>query len=97
MKPKDEPIPTPADVTGIIMPNRWGKNGRIIEIAIYTDAEEVYGVVHDRLAHEIMMNFMHKRIAVQGRINERLDGNMTIAIQKFRVQEEIVDDEKKRQ
>ena len=95
MKPKDEPIPTPADVTGIIMPNRWDKNGRVIEIAIYTDAEEVYGVVHNSLAHEITMYFMHKRITVQGRITERLDGNMTIAIQEFNVLEKIVDDKKK--
>ena len=92
MKPKDETIPTPADVTGVIMPNRWDNNGRIIEIAIYTGAEEVYRVEPNRLAHEIMMNFMHKRIAVQGRITERLDGNMTIAIQKFSVLEEIVDE-----
>lgn len=91
MKPKDETIPTPADVTGIIMPNRWDNNGRIIEIAIYTGAEEVYRVEPNRLAHEIMMNFMHKRIAVQGRITERLDGDMTIAIQKFSVLEEIVE------
>jgi len=41
------------------------------------------------------MNFMHKRITVQGRITERLDGNMTIAIQEFNVLEEIVDDKKK--
>ena len=96
MKPKDETIPTPADVTGVIMPNRWDNNGRIIEIAIYTGAEEVYRVEPNRLAHEIMMNFMHKRIAVQGRITERLDGNMTIAIQKFSVLEEIVDDDVKK-
>lgn len=91
MKPKDETIPTPADVTGIIMPNRWDNNGRIIEIAIYTSAEDVYRVEPNRLAHKLMMNFMHKRIAVQGRITERLDGNMTIAIQKFSVLEEIVE------
>jgi len=95
MKPTGKPISTAADVTGIILPYSWDKNGRILEIAIYTGAEEVYGVVPNSLAHEIMMNFMHKRIAVQGRITERLDGNMTIAIQKFSVLEEIVDDKKR--
>ena len=95
MKPTGKPISTPADVTGIILPYGWDKNGRIIEIAIYTSVEEVYRVVHNSLAHEITMNFMYKRIAVQGRINERLVGNMTIAIQKFSVPEEIFDDEKK--
>ena len=56
MKPTDKPVSTPADVTGIILPNRWDKNGRVIEIAIYTGSEEVYGVVHNSLAHQIMMN-----------------------------------------
>ena len=95
MKPTGKPISTPANVTGIIMPNRWDYNGRINEIAIYTGTEEVYRVEPSRLAHEIMMNFMHKRIAAQGQISERLDGKMTIAIQEFSVSEEIVDDEKK--
>ncbi|MGB5747047.1 MAG: hypothetical protein WBM69_08710 [Desulfobacterales bacterium] len=83
MKPTGNPISTPADVTGIIMPNSWDKNGRIIEIAVYTSTEEIYRVVHNSLAQEMMMNFMHRRIAAQGQISERLDGSMTIAIQKF--------------
>jgi len=95
MKPTVKPIPTPADVTGIIMPHNWDINGRIVEIAIYTATEEVYRVEHNRLAHQIMMNFLHRRIAVQGQISKPLDGNMTIAIQKFSVLEEIVDDVEK--
>ena len=91
MKPKDEPIPIPAVVTGIIMPNLWDYNGRINEIAIYNGTEEVYRVEPIRLAQELMMNFMHKRLAVQGQINEHPDGNMTIAIQKFSAPEEKVE------
>ena len=91
MKPTGKPISTAADVTGIILPYSWDKNGRIIEIAIYTSVEEVYRVVHNSLAHEITMNFMHKRIAVKGQINEHLDGSMMIAIQEFSIPEEIVD------
>lgn len=95
MKSTGKPISTPTDVTGIILPYSWDKNGGVIEIAIYTSAEEVYRVVHNRLAHEIAMNFMYRRIAVQGQIDERLDGNMTITIQKFSALEEIVGDEEK--
>jgi len=95
MKSTGKPISTPADVTGIILPYSWDKNGGVIEIAIYTSAEEVYRVVHNSLAHEIARNFMYRRIAVQGQIDERLDGNMTIAIQKFSALEEIVGDEEK--
>jgi len=95
MKPTGKPISRPADVTGIILPYSWDKNGGVIEIAIYTSAEEVYRVVPNSLAQEITMNFMHKRIAVQGQINENRDGNMTIAIQEFSVPEEIGDDGKK--
>ena len=95
MKSTDKPISTPADVTGIILPHSWDKNGGVIEIAIYTNAEEVYRVVPNSLAHEITMNFMHKRIVVQGQIDQNRDGNMTIAIKEFSVPEEIGDDGKK--
>jgi len=87
MKPTGKPISTPADVTGIIMPYNWDKNGRIIEIAIYTGTEEVYGVEPGDLAQEIAMNCMHRRIRARGRISEHPDENMTIAIQKFSILE----------
>ena len=39
-------------VAGIIMPSNWDEAGRIIEIALYTNKEEVYSVDHKKLIKE---------------------------------------------
>ena len=80
------------EVTGIIMPNNWDKNGKVIQIAIYTNAEEVYLVEHNLLGQELL-NHINRRVEVRGKKRERLDGNRYITIQKYVVLEEIVEDE----
>lgn len=80
------------DVTGIIMPNNWDEDGRIIGIAIYTNTEEVLGLEHNNITRELM-NLLHRRVEIKGKINERPDGNATIAVQNYMVLKDIVDDE----
>jgi hypothetical protein len=80
--------------TGIIMPHNWDEGGRIIEIALYTNTEEVYAVEHNRLTQELM-NLMHNRVEVKGKIMERQDGSKSIAVQSYMVLEKIIDEEMK--
>jgi hypothetical protein len=80
------------EITGIIMPHNWDENGRIIEIAIYTDTEDVFGVEHNRLTQELK-NLMHRSVEVKGIIRIRPDGNRSIAIQNYTALEKTVDDE----
>lgn len=82
------------DITGIIMPNNWDENGKIIEIAIYTNREEIYRVELNRLTQEFM-NLMHKQVEVKGKIRQRPDGNKSIAVKNYIVLEEMDDDETK--
>jgi len=86
MKPKYEPIPTPADVTGILMPNRWDENGKVIEIALYTNKEEVY-VVEDNSLTKRLLNLMQKKIKVKGNIRTRTDGNKSIGVKNYSILE----------
>jgi hypothetical protein len=88
------PINTTADVTGIIIPHNWDEVGRIIEIALYTNTEEIYGVEHNSLTQGLM-HFMHKRIVVKGIIKDCPGGAKSIAVQNYFVLEDIVDDDKK--
>ena len=88
------PIYTPAEVTGIIIPHSWDEGGRVIEIALYTNTEEIYGVEHNRFTQELM-NLIHRSVEVKGKIRKRPDGNQSIAIQNYLVREDIVDDNKK--
>jgi len=80
------------EVTGIIMPHNWDINGKVIQIAIYTNAEEVYLVEHNHLGQELL-NHINRRVEVRGKKRERLDGNRYITVQKYVVLEEIVEDE----
>ena len=82
------------DITGVIMPNNWDENGKIIDVAIYTDTEEVYGVEHNNLTQKLL-NLMHQQVEVKGNIRERPDGNKSIVVKKYIVREEIVGNERR--
>ena len=79
-------------ITGIIMPYNWDESGRIIEIALYTNTEEVYPVDLNSLTQELM-NLMHRSIEIKGKMRKHPDGNKSIAVQNYMVLEEINDEE----
>ncbi|CAB1079117.1 hypothetical protein JY97_07780 [Alkalispirochaeta odontotermitis] len=64
-------------IEGLVIPNKWDESGKIIEIAIHTNKEEVYLVAHNRLESELL-KYLHARVGINGKIRERLDGNMVI-------------------
>lgn len=69
-------------IEGSIIPNKWDENGNIIGIAIYTDKEEVYVVAHNRMAVELL-NQLHIKVRIKGKIMQRLDGNKLIHVKNF--------------
>ena len=79
------------DITGIVMPHNWDEDGKIIQIAIYTNKEEVYLVEHNHLAQELL-KLINRRVEVKGRKRVRMDGNKYIAVHNYIVLEEITDD-----
>ena len=79
-------------VTGIIMSNNWDENGRVTEIAIYTNTEDVYPVEQNSLAHELI-KFMHLKVEIKGKIRKHPDGKKSIAVQNYVVLEENIDEE----
>ena len=72
------------DVIGIIIPNNWDENGRVVQIAIYTDTEDVYLVEHNRQEKELL-NHLKKRVAVKGKIVEGNEGKKLIVVNNFSV------------
>ncbi len=78
--------------TGIIMPHNWDENGRIIEIALYTNSEEVYALEHNRLTQELM-NFIQKRVEIKGNIRKHPDGNKSISAHNYIILDETVENE----
>ena len=72
------------DVIGIIIPNNWDENGRVVQIAIYTDTEEVYLVEYNRQEKELL-NHIKKRVAVKGKIVEGNEGNKLLIVNNYSV------------
>jgi hypothetical protein len=69
-------------IEGLIIPNKWDENGNIIGIAIHTDKEEVYVVAHNRMESELL-NQLHIKVRIEGKIMQRLDGNKLIHVRNF--------------
>ena len=69
-------------IEGLVIPNKWDENGKIIGIAIHTDKEEIYIVAHNRMESELL-NQLHIKVRIEGKIMERLDGNKLIHVRNF--------------
>ena len=69
-------------IEGLVVPNDWGERGKVIGIAIHTDREESYLVAHNRMEAELL-NHLHVKVGIQGKIMERLDGGKLIHVRSF--------------
>jgi hypothetical protein len=78
--------------TGIIMPNNWDENGKVIEIALYTNTEDLYTVEQNSLSQKLI-KFIHTRVEIRGKIRKHPDGKKSIAVQNYMVLEKIIDEE----
>jgi hypothetical protein len=92
MKPSDNHTFPAADVTGIIMPHNWDDNGRITQIAVYTNKEEVYLVEPNQKEKELL-TCINKQVAVKGQILRGGAGNLTVVVKNYSVLAEDADDE----
>ena len=84
MKPSDNQIYSAAAVTGIIMPHNWDDNGRVTQIAIYTNKEEVYLVAPNQKEKELL-TCINKRVAVKGQILRGNAGNRIVVVNNYSV------------
>ncbi len=70
-------------IEGLVKPNKWDENGKITGIAIHTDKEEIYIVAHNRVEGELL-NQLHIKVRLEGKVMERLDGSKLIQVRSFR-------------
>ena len=81
-----------SDVTGIIMPNSWDENGKVIEIALYTNTEEVYALEDNSLTQELI-SLLQKKVGIEGKIRKHPDGNRSISAHNYIVLDETAENE----
>jgi len=69
-------------IQGLVIPNKWDDDGKIIGIAIHTDKEEIYLVAQNRMGGDLL-NHLHAKVGLKGKIMERLDGSKLIHVVSF--------------
>jgi hypothetical protein len=69
-------------IEGLVIPNKWNENGKIVGIAIHTDKEEIYIVAHNRMEAELL-NQLHLKVRIEGKVMERLDRSKLLHVRSF--------------
>ena len=79
------------NITGIIMPHNWDEDGHVVQIAIYTNQEEIYLVESNRKGLELSEQ-INRKVEATGEESERLDGKKNFKVTRYKISEKIVDD-----
>ena len=69
-------------ISGIVIPDQWDANGKVVTVAIHTKNEKVFLVEHTKIGNELL-NLIHKEVEVTGKIRERLDGKTSIGVKSY--------------
>ena len=74
----------PAPILGIILPSRWNEKGKPARIAIHTDDEKEYQIDFGGAGKELL-NLTHKRVAVQGKLRQQLNGHEILSVRQYQI------------
>ena len=79
------------NIAGIIMPHNWDEDGNVVQIAIYTNQEEIYLVESNRKGLELLGQ-INRKVEARGEEKQRLDGKKYFKVAQYEVLEEMVED-----
>lgn len=79
-------------ITGIIVPEDWDKEDRVVRVAVKTAFHEEYIVEHNQQGRQLLF-LIDQRVRARGWIRERLDGSMSITVSTYDLMEENGDDQ----
>jgi hypothetical protein len=85
MKKKDKIINT---IKGIVVPSTWDNQGNVTGVTIQAYDEKAYIVEHVQLGEELL-NHIHEKVAVDGKIRERINGSISIHVKSYKVMAEV--------
>jgi len=81
---KHKKTSAPPPITGIIMPSRWNEQGKPARIAIHTDDQKEYQIDFSGAGKELL-NLMYKKVEVQGKLREQLNGRAILYVRQFQI------------
>lgn len=83
--------PGPPPITGIILPSKWNEAGKPARIAIHTDDQKEYQIDFSGAGRELL-NLTYKKVAVQGKLREQLNGRAILCVRQYRILAETPED-----
>lgn len=90
MKKKDK---SKHAIAGIVVPGTWDHQGNVTGVTIQAYDEKVYIVEHTQLGKELL-NYLHKKVEVFGKIRERINGSISIRVKSYRIMAEVAEGQK---
>jgi len=70
-------------ISGIVIPDQWDTNGKVLAVTIHANDEKVFLVEHTKIGNDLL-NLIHKEVEVTGKIRERLDGRASVGIKSYK-------------
>ena len=77
-------------IEGIIVPAAWDEHGNVKGISINTNYEKEYRVEPNITGKELL-NYIHEKVAIKGKIRERLNGSLHISVRSYQTLENYSD------
>jgi hypothetical protein len=74
----------PPTIIGIILPSKLNEQGKSARIAIHTDDKKEYQIDFSGAGKELL-NLMYKKVAVQGKLRELLNGRTILFVRQYQI------------
>jgi hypothetical protein len=71
-------------IAGIVVPGTWDHQGNVTGVTIQAYDEKVYIVEHNQIGKELL-NCIHEKVEVSGKIRERINGSISIRVKSYKV------------
>ncbi len=79
-------------IEGLVIPSNCDDNGNVSGVSIQTNDEKEYLAAITKTGKELL-DHIHEKVNVHGKIRERLDGKTLISVQDYRTAEEEIDND----
>ena len=87
-KHKNKSAPPP--ILGVILPSRWNERGKPARISIHTDDQKEYQIDFGGAGKELL-NLTYKKVAIQGKLREQLNGRAILSVRQYQIINEAPD------
>jgi hypothetical protein len=72
------------------LPAAWDEHGNVKGISINTNYEKEY-LVEPNITGNELLKYIHEKVAIKGKIRERLDGRLHISVRSYQTLENHTD------